>query len=262
MKCQFFKAPELANWSRLIKMFLLAVLLFLGWHASQGQKAYRYQVTGRVIDSKGLPVARAYVVVDTGLPTTWEDFTYYVAANDSGEFLFSEPEATTDRNRIRYLYATAPLPQQAFTPIRAPFSRLHGLSEPRFRGRPILIKKNGDSDVGTISNRVWYGIVEFTILDAQGSPLLKKAESWRYVWLRIRNQNRAIVTETGISIADIEQSVSLEKSKINVALPEGIWYVEISPRESKGPWLHSHGALQIKANQSPLQQTLKSRRLH
>jgi len=239
------------------RVVLLTGLLVSGWPTGEAQIPYHYRVTGRAVDAKGQPVARAYVVVDAGLPTTWEDFTYFVAADDFGRFLFYEPEATTEPMRIRYLYATAPLPEQAFSPIRAPFDRLRGLSQPRFSGRPIVIKKNGDADVGTIPIRVWYGMVEIALLDAKSNPLLKDAESWRYVWLRVRNQKREIVTETGLSIADIERAVDVRESKIEIALPEGSWYVEISPKENKGPWLRSPTALHVRANQTPLQQRLK-----
>src|ERR1041385_5750213 len=218
---------------------LLTVLLLPSCQTSEAQRPYHYRVTGQAVDAKGQPVARAYVVVDAGLPKTWEDFTYFVAADDSGRFLFYEPEATNDPKKTRYLYATAPLPDQAFSPIRAPFDRLRGLSEPRFSGRPIVIKKNGDADVGAIPIQVWYGMVEIALLDAKGNPLLKDAESWRYAWLRVRNQKRKIITETVLSIADIERAVDVRKSKIEIALPEGTWYVEVSPRENKGPWLRS-----------------------
>src|SRR5258708_5944283 len=55
---------------------------------SLAQRNYRYRVRGRVVDQYGRPVSHAIVVVDAGLPTTWEDFTYSVESDETGKFLF------------------------------------------------------------------------------------------------------------------------------------------------------------------------------
>jgi|GEM_PF-1697958 len=225
--------------------------------SSTGPKEYRYRVRGRVVDQNGQPVAHAIVVVDAGLPKTWEDFTYSVESDENGRFLFQEPEATTDPHLTRLLYVTGPVPQKSHSPIMPPFNRIPRLTESRFASRPIRIKKNGEVNVGDVSIQVSYRVVDLHLQDVNGHPLITNEKGWKYVWLRIRNQQHKIVTYGSFSESDIENSVSLVNSSARIALPEGTWVIEASLREDKGPWLTSATPIHIDRSNKEIDLTLR-----
>jgi hypothetical protein len=242
---------------QVVRGFLIVVLL-LCIGAQAMQSGYRYRVRGRVVDKHGQPVPHAYIVVDAGLPTTWEDFSYFVESDESGNFLFYEPEETTNRKQTRLLYVTGPLPQNAYSIITPPFNRLPKLTGSSFAGRRILVKKSGEIDVGDITVQIRYGVVNIHLQDRSGNPLITNANAWKYVLLRIRNKRGNIVTDGGLSINEIEKAVNVSEASVSVALPEGIWYVEVSLDEGKGPWLTSKSPLIIKAAGGSMKLTLRS----
>jgi hypothetical protein len=72
----------------------------------------------------------------------------------------------------------------------------------------------------------------------------------------VRDQNGVIVHESGLSAAEIERSVDLKQSRINLALPEGQWRLEVAlagvpPGTSNNsravPWRHIPGKLRIES---------------
>jgi hypothetical protein len=201
-----------------------------------------------VVDEHGQFVPHALIVVDAGLPSIWEDFTYFVEANESGNFLFYEPEKTSFRKRARTLYVTGPFPKNAFGIITPPFSRLPRLTGSSFSGRRIFINKNGEINIGDTQVQVRYGVVHICLEDYDNKPLITNQRAWRYVWLRVRDQKGEMVTLRSLSLSDIEKSVSVHDSCVNVALPEGIWYVEASPNEDKSSWLSSNTPVHVDAS--------------
>lgn len=228
--------------------FLVLFAILLATIPTSGQEGYRYKVRGRAVDENRQPVAHALVVVDAGLPTSWEDFTYSVEADQSGTFLFYESEATTDPDLTRFLYVTGPVPNKAYNIIQPPFNRLPQLVGPSFASRPIVIKKNQDIDVGDVPIQVRYGVIRVRLQDRRRQPLIKSAEAWRVVWFRIRNHQGAVIAFGSLSINDIEKSVNLRESSVDVSLPEGFWFIDTSPNEGKGPWLTSPNPVDVKAS--------------
>jgi hypothetical protein len=231
-----------------LRTLLILVPILSATIPTSGQEGYRYKVKGRVVDENRQPVAHAVVVVDAGLPTSWEDFTYSMEADQSGTFLFFEPEATTDPDLTRFLYVTGPVPKKAYNIIRPPFNRLPQLVGPSFASRRIVIKKNQDIDVGDVPIQVRYGVVRIRLQDRRSQPLIKSAEPWRVVWFRIRNHQGAVIAFGSLSINDIEKSVNLRESSVDVSLPEGFWFIDASPNEDKGPWLTSPSPVDVKAS--------------
>jgi hypothetical protein len=242
--------------SQVVRIFLMIVLLLLT-SVQAMQDGYRYRVRGRAVDGNGQPVPHAYIVVDAGPPTTWEDFTYFVESDESGNFLFYEAEETTDPKQTRFLYVIGPLPRNAYSIINPPFNRFPQLTGNSFAGRLIAIKKNAEIDVGEVPIQIRYGVINVHLQDRNGNPLIRNAKAWKYVWLRVRNKRGEIVTEGSVSINEIEKSVNVPESSVTVALPEGTWYVEVSPNEDKGPWLTSNNPLTVKALSGQMQLTLQ-----
>src|SRR5712691_8832858 len=78
-----------------LRTLLILVSIVFATISTSGQEGYRYKVRGRAVDERGLPVARAYVVVDFGPPTTWEDSSSFVESDASGKFLLYEGEEST-----------------------------------------------------------------------------------------------------------------------------------------------------------------------
>lgn len=217
---------------------------------------YRYTMLGRAVDKHGQPVPFAHVVIAPGPDNEGGDFIYSDNADAEGRIRF----AVDDSNLIkitRLMYVTGPLPPNAVAAIKPPFDDYPVLAELDYTGRRILINKDSRVDIGNIPVQVFYGVVKVFLQDQFGKPLVREAAAWRYIWLRIRNEQRNMVIETSISREQIEQAVDVSQSSLAVALPEGTWYVEISPNEDKGPWLTTALPLAVQASNKQSQIILK-----
>lgn len=231
-----------------VRDFLILVTLLLSSIAPVGaQEGYRYVVRGRAVDEKGQPVPHARVVVDIGPPTTWEDSSYFVESDDTGRFLFSGDGETT-LSHTRFLYVTGPLPTKAHSPINPPFNRNPRLTGKSFASRRITIKANGETDVGDVPTQIRYGVIRIRLQDRRGGPLITNSAKWRLVWLRVRDAQGKVVSDGGLSINDIEKTVNLLDSSVEVTLPEGLWYVDASLNENKGPWLAPRVPIKIESS--------------
>lgn len=229
----------------LAKLLTVALLLLPPLPRIQAtEETYRYAVLGAAIDRRGRPVPFAHVVVTPGPRNRGGDFVYSDTADAEGRIRFEVPDSNLVR-RTRLMFVTGPLPPNAVAPVAPPFTDFPALAGPAYAGRRILIRKGGGVDVGDVRVQVFYGVVKVFLRDRRGAPLVKEADAWRYVWLRVRDRRGNIVTETSISRAQIEKAVDLSQSSVAVALPQGIWYVEVSLHEDKGPWLTSRSPLHI-----------------
>ena len=138
-----------------------------------------------------------------------------------------------------------------------PFNRIPRLTESRFTSRRIRIKKNAEIDVGDVPIQVNYRAIDLHLQDSHGKPLLTNEGAWKHVWLRVRNQQSKIVTYGSFSVSDIETAVNLPNSSARIALPEGTWFIEASPRENKGPWLTSAVPVHVDGSSKDIKVTLK-----
>jgi len=152
-----------------------------------------------------------------------EHLSSFVESDASGNFLFYEAEESflTERR----LYVTGPSPHGAVQLIPAPFNMFPQLREKRFKGQRILVKKNIPLDLGDVPVQVRYGIVKVNLRDRNGALLITNIESWRGVWLRVRDTRGRTITTTSLSINNVQEAVNAAESSITVALPEGTWRI-------------------------------------
>lgn len=100
--------------------------------------------------------------------------------------------------------------------------------EAQFSGKRVIVGPGSITNVGNVGVQVIYGHISLRILDQRYQPLLTEAGEWSPIWIRVRDQKGVTVHESGLSIADIERSVDLKESRINLALPEGQWRLEVA----------------------------------
>ncbi len=138
--------------------------------------------------------------------------------------------------------------------------------EPRFSGKRITVGPGSATNAGSVDVQIVYGHVTLTILNKQHRPLLTETNDWSALWIRVRDQNGVTVHESGLSLADIERSVDLKESRINLALPNGTWSLEVAlagvPPPSKsgiqprGKWRRIPGQVEIESCSKPVDVTL------
>jgi hypothetical protein len=154
----------------------------------------------------------------------------------------------------RILFVTSPFVLGAIAPIAPPD---FGFSKLSSSGQPIVLRKNQVLNVGDIHPQVFYSQVVVTFRNSTGQPLFQDAIDWRLVWLRVRNKNHRVVAETSMSINEIETYVRKSENVIPMHLPEGEWYLEISPNEDSGPWYRSAAPAVVRRSNSPMEITLR-----
>jgi len=98
-----------------------------------------------------------------------------------------------------------------------------------FSGKRLIISPGSVTSVGDIDIQLIYGHVSLRILDERHQPLFTQPSDWSPVWIRVRDQNGVTVHESGLSVVQIERSVNLKESRINLALPNGTWTLEVAP---------------------------------
>lgn len=135
----------------------------------------------------------------------------------------------------------------------------------RFSGKRILIGPGTRTSVGDVNVQITYGHVSLRILEERLGPLLTDPSDWSPVWIRVRDPNGVNVHEAGLSAAEIERSVDLKQSSINLALPEGQWRLEVAlggvpPGTSSNrravSWRHVPGKLRIESCRQPVEVNL------
>lgn len=125
------------------------------------------------------------------------------------------------------LYVAAFCRPDDLTLVNVPFwPRLR--TRAKFSGKRITVGPGSTTRVGDTDVQVIYGHVSLRILDRRHRPLLTKPDDWSPLWIRVRDQYGVTVHEAGLSPADIERSVDLKQSRINLALPEGRWILEVA----------------------------------
>ena len=249
--------PDSVEISRVVRS--IAVIILLTPVFSLSQTEHKYTVHGRVVDKAGQPIRGAQVILDTGPPVEWEDLIESFGTEADGRFSIQETTQLASY-KTRYLYVTGARPKDTVTLVKAPFNRFPMLKESRFNAREITIKLNGELDVGDVPLQVNYGVVCLSVLNKAGHPRLTQAEAWRSFYLRVRTRTGSKVTAIGLSWANIENAVDLRNSRINLALPEGTWRVEVSTESLEGPWQPLGSPLVVTAGQEPLRTNLRLHR--
>ena len=228
------------NRMRLFRLLALMVLLS-GFGALDAQrKEYHYAVRGRVVDHQGKPIRGAVVYLD---PMKGVDQAFGYTTDESGTFRLEETTNIARKRRI--LYVAAPLPKQAISLIFPPYNLLPRLTGRQFAGKRLVMRR-AEVNLGDVRVQVRYGAVKVRLIGCANNPLLTTSEPWRFLWFRVRDQSNKSVTESTLSQDDIARAVDLAESAVVLALPEGLWRVEVSPSGSDGTWIRSDSALLVK----------------
>ncbi|MBI3653187.1 MAG: carboxypeptidase regulatory-like domain-containing protein [Acidobacteria bacterium] len=240
---------------------MIVSLLFTFFQPQTPREEYTYIVCGRVVDESGMPVAKARVTFDYGHVAIKGDTSMDSArTDDEGNFCYKETTRAPKLERI--LYVTGPIPfAKAEVSIYPPFWERPNLIGQQFLGKRIVIKKNGEVNLGDVEVQVYYGIVNVYLQYPDGTPLLTKDAQWEKVWIRVCNEKGQEITYNNLAIAVIERAVNLEQSYIAVGLPEGSYKLEINlkidPEVSSRTWLRSETLLAISPFNSPQSLILK-----
>jgi hypothetical protein len=204
-------------------------------------------VRGRVVDDANRPIAHAMIVLDD------VHQIFFSESDANGNFV---RESHCSRSPIkRFLFATSPFVLGGIVPIDSPEYRFWKLG-PAFAGKPIVLKRNEVLDVGDVRAQVYYSKVTITFQNSGGKQLFGADVDWRTVWLRVRNQQGRVVSETGMSLNNLETHVRKVENVVEMFLPEGDWYFEISPFENKGPWFKSSVPVNVRRSNQSLVVTL------
>jgi hypothetical protein len=234
---------------------LLLLLLCLPIEAQQPFRVPPYNpdgfncaVSGRVLDHSNKPVAHSMIVLDDSHQV------FFSESDAEGRFL-REANCWRPANR-RVLFVTSPFNLGGVVPIEPPdyfFAKLG----PAFSGQPIVLEKNEVLDVGDVHVQVYYSKVVVRFQNRAGAPLFPKSVDWSLVWLRVRDERGRMIQETNMSINQLENDVRTTESVISMYLPEGRWYLEISPHEDKGPWLKTSVPVIVQRSNNPMEISLR-----
>lgn len=199
----------------------VAALIFL----TQGSSA---QLGKRLIGGKA--------VLNTNAAIARTQVSLYFAGNDllpgaaterDGTFFIENYVSDLSKSTSARLYVTSFCRHDDVTLVDVPFWPWLR-REPRFSGKPITVGPGSFTSVGNVDVQLIYGHVSLRILDQQHRPLLTKSEDWFPIWIRVRDQNSVTVHESGLSVVEIERSVDLKESRISLALPKGIWSLDVA----------------------------------
>lgn len=191
----------------------------------------KFIVTGKVVRNDGIAVANALVVIHP--PGLVGELAFGATTDGTGKFKFEGDYE--GKNEI--IYVTSPLPEDACVPLIPPFNHL----DPTFyfTGKKIHVEKGQKLDLGDIRVQNEYRYLTLYLRDQSGKPLLTTPEEWEIVWIRIRERSGKRVEESGLSEKDRKIAVNLEDSAIRLAIPEGVWRIEVAPKGYGTNWYSS-----------------------
>lgn len=242
-----------------IKSLLVIVVCLAFSNASAQDDVYRYVVTGRAVDQKGIAVPQAMVSLVHGPGETAGDSIYVIPAADDGSFRYEIPICYLVKSS-RMMYVSGREPEHSITWYPPPYSEYPLLKGTKYAGRRILIKKNGQVDVGDVVVRVFYGVVNVHLQDRAGKPLHLSSQDWRTVVLRIKDRRGRILQSGNFSRRDVSENIDLSTTSFRFGFPEGQWWMEISLHEDAGPWVKSIGLVRISASAPPRDVVFRFRR--
>jgi hypothetical protein len=249
-----------AQGRRLLIPVMALTLLPLSGIPKASHQVEKRLICGRVVDERGNPVTGALVTLAPATlnPKWGADILLPGALSEKdGAFCIESFERETKDADAR-LYVTATCRTGDLTLVDPPFESLP--SRPSaFTGKLVNLKTDR-TDVGDINLQVIYPHVTLRILDRGGRPLLTQREQWSPVWLRVKDQRGTVVKEGGLSSGQIESAVDVTRSSINLALPQGVWRIEVAlegipPNVSgvppRGRWIRVPRSLVVSSCQKP-----------
>lgn len=237
---------------KLMTGVVIGLLIFLPGSVAQVQKR---SICGRVVLNTSNAIAKTEVILDyAGI-----ELNPGVITDRDGTFCIENFVGDLTQSTTARLYVASFCRPDDVILVAAPFwPRLR--REPGFSGKQIIVGPGSLTSVGDVDVQVIYGHVSLRILDQQRRPLLTKPENWFPIWIKVRDQDGVPVHESGLSVVEIERSVDLKESRINLALPKGIWTLEValagvppvtSTMRHAVKWLRVPGKLKIKSCDDP-----------
>jgi hypothetical protein len=157
----------------------------------------------------------------------FDDLLAGVVTEPGGAFCIENNVRDLTERASARLYLTSFCRSDDVTLVNVPFwPRLR--REPGFSGKRIVVGPGSVTSLGDVDVQIMYGHLTLRVLDRQQKPLLTQLTDWSRVWIRVRDKRGATVHESGLSVADIKRSVDLKESRINLALPKGMWTLEVA----------------------------------
>lgn len=248
-----------------LKKFMICMvvgtLIFLPGSVAQVRKR---SICGKVVLNRSDAFAKTEVILDyAGI-----ELNPSVITDRDGSFCIENFVGDLSQSTTARLYVASFCRPDDVVLVAAPFWPVLR-KERRFAGKDIVIDQGDLTRVGDVDVQLTYGHVSLTILDRRHQPLLTQSADWSPVWIRVKKQNGVAVHESGLSLADIQRSVHLEESRIDLAIPEGIWTLEIAlagvpPNTGRirraVRWLRVPGKITIESCARPLDVTVSASR--
>ena len=232
---------------------VVGALIFLPGSVAQVRKR---SICGKVVLSPSDAVAKTEVILDyAGI-----ELNPGVMTNRDGTFCIENLVGDLSQMTTARLYAASFCRSDDLVLVAAPFWPVLR-KEKQFAGKDIVIDRGDLTNVGDVKVYLIYGHVSLRILDRRDQPLLTRSTDWSPVWIKVKKQDGVVVHESGLSLADIERSVQLRESRINLGLPKGTWTVEIAlagvppnmgAKRRAVRWLRLPGKLKIESCAHPL----------
>ena len=216
----------------------------------QEEKKGRYVILGRVVGNHGRPISDAQVFLRPKTDTRRDDDLILIEKTDpQGRFRI---EGTMLQDNAEWkLFATSPPPLGAFQQISPPFDDLD-VRDNAYNGTTVIIKKDQEVNIGDVIEHVRYALVKLQIQANNGSPLLTRPDQWQEVILRVRDRKGDIIRgEKQVYYPINGQHINLKESVINLALPEGIWGIEVSLTRMRDKWAALDKLVTVTASEQP-----------
>jgi len=195
-------------------------LIFLTGSVAQVRKR---SVCGKVVLNASDAVAKTEVILDyAGI-----ELSPGVITDRDGTFCIENFVGDLTQSTTARLYVASFCRHDDVLLVAAPFWSVLR-KERRFAGKEIVIDRGDLTRVGDVDVQLIYGHLSLRILDRRHQPLLTRLADWSPVWIRVRNENGVTVHESGLSPVEIERSVHLKESRIDLALPKGTWTLELA----------------------------------
>lgn len=246
---------------KLIICVVTGLLIFLPGSVAQVQKR---SVCGRVVLNTSNAIAKTEVILDyAGI-----ELNPGVITDRDGNFCIENFVGDLTQSTTARLYVASFCRPDDVILVAAPFWPVLR-NERRFAGKDIVIDRGTLTRVGDVDVQLIYGHVSLRILDRRHQPLLTRPTDWSPVWIKVKKQNGVAVHESGLSVVEIERAVNLKESRINLALPQGSWTMEVAlegvPPETGAKsrtvrWLRVPGKLKIESCANPLDVALSLQR--
>jgi len=234
----------------------ISFALALWIHSAAQQPDSNFIITGQVVDSSGNLVEGALIALDT---PPGADIAFRTRPEKNGSFILHDEFIPSLEKRR--LYVAGPEPSGAFVLITPPFADTPSWFSLRSLGQEITSTANGKIDVGKITPQVLYGKVKVFLRDHDEKPLIKNKDAWQDMRLRVLDPQENIIAETNIPKGILYKATDFDNSAITVALPEGIWKIEVSLSSGisinkgilsysrVGTWIKSQDSISLKAGE-------------